>query len=309
VATVFFGDNRESAAFERTIVAPLSKYRISTHRLVDKVMGALTGYDGPFVSRLVFVRTLGKERTVFTIDPDGHGAKGLSPKDHLAVGPAIGPNDEIYYAASVNHGSYRVFRMGDKTPLTLDPPGSVYGLAFSADRKKVAVSIAVGTAVQLFTGASDFTGLRLASKLPLALHPTFSPSGDLAFAGAKKVRQRVYARGKAVSIPGPSASAPDYCRHPDGTKIVYTVGFRRTADVIVAEPRGGEATRITRGSGRNSYPACSPDGRVIAFFSTRASGDGPGLYVMRVDGHHVRKISSMMGDSLRWARIDPDRAR
>ncbi|MCA9638560.1 MAG: PD40 domain-containing protein, partial [Myxococcales bacterium] len=68
--------------------------------------------------------------------------------------------------------------------------------------------------------------------------------------------------------------------------------------------RGRDPVRLTRGRGRNSAPACSPDGRLIAFFSTRKRGDGPGLYLMRVDGRRpAKKIANVVGDSLRWARV------
>ena len=70
-----------------------------------------------------------------------------------------------------------------------------------------------------------------------------------------------------------------------------------------AEQRG----RLTQNQGRNGYPACSPDGRLVAFFSTRTSGEGPGLYVMRLDGGRPKRISTLVGDSLRWDPLPPGR--
>ena len=66
---------------------------------------------------------------------------------------------------------------------------------------------------------------------------------------------------------------------------------------------GGGLARLTQGQGRNNYPACSPDGRLVAFFSTRTSGEGPGLYLMRIDGQRPKRISTLVGDSLSWARL------
>ncbi len=38
----------------------------------------------------------------------------------------------------------------------------------------------------------------------------------------------------------------------------------------------------------------------MAFFSTRTSGEGPGLYIMRLDGGHPKRVSTLLGDTLRW---------
>ena len=305
VAIVFLADDRERPAFERRFSAPLSDFRLTTHRLSDKLIGALTGYDGPFVSRLVFVRTVGGTRRVYAIDPDGHHLEAISPKNHLAVSPTIGPEDEIYWAGSVDRGAYRVYRASSPAPLTITPPGSVYGLTFSWDRSRAAVSIAVGETVTLFVGDAALTDLKPASKLPMALHPAFSDAGQLAYAGSKKDRQRVYVDGKAVSVAGRVAAAPDFCRHPDGTRLVYTTGADDRSEIVVADARGREPTTVMAGRGASRYPACSPDGRLVAFFSTRKGGQGPGLYVMRIDGRRVRKIADVTGDSLRWARLRP----
>ena len=101
-----------------------------------------------------------------------------------------------------------------------------------------------------------------------------------------------------------AASSPTFCRHPEGTRTVFAVGTgKRTEIVALLGERSGGLVRLTNGKGNSSYPACSPDGRLVAFFSTRRTGEGPGLYVMRADGFYAKRISPLMGDSLRWARL------
>jgi TolB protein len=84
---------------------------------------------------------------------------------------------------------------------------------------------------------------------------------------------------------------------------VFAVGVGKDTDLVATGERGGPLTRLTQHQGRNGYPACSPDGRLLAFFSTRTSDDGPGLYVMRLDGGRPNRISPLLGDSLRWAAL------
>ena len=55
--------------------------------------------------------------------------------------------------------------------------------------------------------------------------------------------------------------------------------------------------RLTQDQGSNTYPACSPDGRQVAFFSSRSGG---GLYVSNPLGQNQQKISTATGESLRW---------
>jgi len=91
-----------------------------------------------------------------------------------------------------------------------------------------------------------------------------------------------------------------FCNHPDGVRLVFAAGAGKDTDLVATGENGGALLRLTQSQGRNGYPACSPDGRLIAFFSTRTSNEGPGLYLMRVDGGRPKRISPLLGDSLRW---------
>jgi TolB protein len=53
--------------------------------------------------------------------------------------------------------------------------------------------------------------------------------------------------------------------------------------------------RLTQDQGSNTYPACAPDGRTVAFFSTRG-----GLYTSNNQGMNQQRISTTQGESLRW---------
>jgi TolB protein len=76
-------------------------------------------------------------------------------------------------------------------------------------------------------------------------------------------------------------------------------------DLVMANEKGGGTQRLTQGQGTNTYPACSPDGRLLAFFSTRKSGEGPGLYVLSLKRWTSLRLSSQVGESLRWAPLPP----
>lgn len=302
-AQAFLIQEGDKAVFDKSFTVPAAVLRVEAHRLADLVIGALTGQNGGFASHMIFASGSGSLRRVFTIDADGHDAKAVSPSEAVALAPAFGKNGEIHYSASIKNDLYKLFGP-DGSPIALPVQGSVYGLAFSRDKSQVAVSIGVGDTIKLFSGPS-FAEIKPATSVGMALRPTFTPSGKLAFSGEGKMGQRIYVGDKAITPDGLFASAPVFCNHPDGVRAVFAAGAGLDADLVSTGENGGGLVRLTQNQGRNGYPACSPDGRLVAFFSTRKSNEGPGLYVMRLDGGRPKRISSLMGDSLRWDALPP----
>jgi len=172
------------------------------------------------------------------------------------------------------------------------------GLAFSADRKQMAL-IAMdegASTVYLESGGK----LRTFAQAPLANHPAFGPSGKLAYVAGSTV-QRVYVDGRPVSPPGFMASAPVFCDTPQGLLVFYTVKTRTGSDIVASYPNGQGLHRFTQLQGGKFDPACSPDGRLLAYFSTRSAGKGAGLYIMPIARPWLaRKVAGEVGDSLRW---------
>jgi len=284
--------------FDKRFTIAASDVRVESHRLADQLIGALTGQNGGFASHMTFATGSGKQRRVYCIDADGNNAQPMSPLDRTAIAPAFGKNEELFYAASVNNDEYKIFS-ATGGPFPAPVKGSVYGIAFSKDRAQVAVSIGVGPTIKVFSGA-DLASIKPASDAGMAMHPVFTPSGKLAFSGAGKWGQRVFVDGKPITPDGLWASAPTFCNNPDGVRAVFAVGLGKATDLVATGEKGGGLARLTQNQGHNSYPACSPDGRLIAFFSTRKSNEGPGLYIMRVDGGRPKRVSTLLGDSLRW---------
>lgn len=283
--------------FEKKATAKTAVVREEAHRLADLVIGALTGQNGGFASRMTFTSGVREIRRAYVVDSDGHDAHAVSPTDELAIGAAFGKNEEPHWISSKADGEYTIRTKSG--PVSLPVKGSVYGLAFSRDRSQVAVSIATDDAIKMFLG-SDFASIKPASEVRTALQPTFTPSGKLAFAGAGKFGQRIHVDGKAITPDGLHASSPTFCKHPDGVIAIFAAGAGKTTDLVRTGENGGGLVRLTQGQGSNGYPACSPDGRLVAFFSTRTSGEGPGLYIMRVDGLRPKRVSTLLGTSLRW---------
>jgi dipeptidyl aminopeptidase/acylaminoacyl peptidase len=92
-------------------------------------------------------------------------------------------------------------------------------------------------------------------------------------------------------------SIPGYAISPDERTLVYVVAStdlpraRRTAKLWMAAVDGTNARQITFGDGNESEPSFSPDGKLVAFVSTR---DGSAqIYVLPIGGGEARKVTSI----------------
>lgn len=293
-----------TAVLEKKKTVAASGVRLGAHRMADALIGALTGKDGSFASRMAFIASAEKIRRAYVIDADGNAPKAVSGDAEVPIAPAFGDGEELEYAASKDNAEYRV-RSERGKDVAVPVRGSVYGLTYSRDRKKVALSIGAAAGIKLYSGP-DLLHLSLASGAPFAMEPAFAPDGKLAFVGLGNNGQRVYVGDKAVTPDGAMSMSPTFCNHPDGVRLVFAAGAGQNTDLFSTGEQGGPIVRLTQDQGRNSSPACSPDGRLVAFFSTRKTGEGPGLYVMRADGLRAKRISTLMGDSLTWAALPPE---
>jgi len=84
---------------------------------------------------------------------------------------------------------------------------------------------------------------------------------------------------------------------PDGQWVAYTVSTpslaenRGIARVWLASAATGEARQLTQGPGSDRSPRWSPDGRTLAFISSRQSG--PQIWLLSPAGGEARKLTSI----------------
>jgi TolB protein len=304
----YFLSHGADPVYQKKLVVAPSDVRVTAHRITDALLGALTGRDGGFASHMTYVAPWGRARRVFTMDADGHDLSPRSPEADTAIAPTWGPAGALFYAVSHQYSPFALMRdaAGAVAPITLPPGASVYGVSFDAKTSRMAVAIAEGLGSSIYVGNADGTGLTKVSNTEIATHPVWSPSGKLAWVGGggKQGTQRVYVDGKPASPAGFAASAPAFCDTEDGIRLVFTVSVAGDKqDLVMTNEKGGGIARLTQDQGSNTYPACSSDGRLLAFFSTRKSGKGPGMYVLSLKRWTTQKLSAQLGESLRWAPL------
>jgi TolB protein len=301
----YFLNVGKDPVYKKSIVVPKTDVRVTAHRITDALLGAITGRNGGFASHLAFAGRGARNHVVFTVDADGHNLTAITDPDQTSIAPEWGPAGHLFHGASVNYSPLFVVNHNTGSRLGLPFKTSVYSMAFNRDKTRLAVAVAEGGQSTIYVGNADGSSMARVSNTPLATHPSFSPSGKLAWVGGgENGTQRVYVEGKPVSPAGFPAAAPTFCDTEDGVFLVYSVatgGDRH--DLVMSNERGGGMVRLTQNQGSNTYPACSPDGRLLAYFSVRSKDSG--LFVKSLKSWKEQKLSSRAGESLRWDALPP----
>jgi TolB protein len=267
--------------------------RSAVHQFDNEVVKYFTGTPASFGSRLVFSATTGRgQKGIFGVDSDGQGLGRMQAVSNVALAPAVGPGGGVYYAGGLADGSYQLFKYPGNAQV-MKQPGLVFGVAFGG--AKMAVVVSQNGQSDIWTGSPDGSNLTKSTQGGLNTHPAFGPGGQLAYVSNQGGNPQIYVDGKRVSFRGTYNMAPVWCNDPEGVKILFMGRDGGTWDIFSIDPSGGNMKRLTQDQGSNTYPACSPDGRTVAFFSTRG-----GLYIANTQGQNQQKIASVTGESLRW---------
>jgi TolB protein len=270
--------------------------RTAVHQFDNEVVKWFTGTAASFGSRLVFSATTGRgQKGIYSMDSDGSGIARLTAVSNVALAPAIGPGGAVYYSAGLPDGSYSLFKVGNPAAVLQRAGGLIFGVAFGGG--KMALVISQGGQSDIWVGGADGAGLAKVTSGGLNTHPAFGPGGQLAYVSNSGGNPQIYVDGKRVSWRGTYNMAPVWCNDPEGTKILFMGRDAGTWDIFSVSPSGDAASmkRLTQDQGSNTYPACSPDGRIVAFFSTRG-----GLFTSNPGGMNQQKLAGVTGESLRW---------
>jgi TolB protein len=271
------------------------------HRFVDKVVEAFTGSEGPFAAPLIIVRTDDRKRRAWMFDIDGGEAKALSAADEVASAVAFDPRGHALWAHGKDGRPFEPQGVG--RPAVVLPKGSIYGMAWSHDGKRFAVSVADGSGIELYASESKLDKFAPVSKQPIALSPVWSHNGKLAYVGSKGKGRGIYVGRRRVSPGGTDSSSPTFCEHSEGLQLVWVEHFGKRSRLVVANADGSGHRVLETRSTRVHSPACAPDGRLVAFVVKEGGKTKPGLYVGNLDRWRPRRMADFVGDGLRWSPV------
>lgn len=233
-------------------------WRRIAHIISDEIYKRITGEDGYFDTRIVYIAESGsatnRVKRLAIMDQDAQNHRFLTPPGELVLTPRFSPTAQEITYTSYKGGKPKVYLYNIDTgrqELLGNFPGMTFAPRFAPDGKKVVMSISKN-------GNSDIYELDIRSKQSRQL--TTSSGID---------------------------TAPSYS--PNGSQIVFESDRGGTQQLYVMDSNGGNAKRITFGKGRYANPVWSPRGDLIAF--VKMVGGQFYIGVIRPDGSGERLIT------------------
>lgn len=293
------------SVFERFYRQDPQWLRALGHRVADDVVKAATGRDGIARTRIGFINNQTGHKEVYVMDYDGDGVKRLTDDKSIDLLPRFSPDGRRLAYTGYKDGNPDLFLIDLETgrASTLsDEQGLNIAGGFSPDGTKLLMTLSRGKSPNLYvkdltTGKTD----RLTSHFGADSTPTFSPDArQAAFVSDRSGNPQIY----VLNLENKQArrlTSMNWCDAPAWSPTGEWIAFAGRAnrkdkmDIFLVDITGGQVRQLTHGEGSNEDPSWSPDGRLLAFSSTREGRSQ--IYVMDADGSAPRKIADVPGAS------------
>jgi TolB protein len=287
------------------VTTPKNWRRIG-HLISDAIYKALTGEDGYFDTRIVFVEESGPKnkrvKRLAIMDQDGFNMRRLSDGKDLVLTPRFNPaSQEITYVSYAGNKP-RVYLYNIETQqkeiVGVFSDNSSIAPRFSPDGQQMVLSILQGATSNIFTLDLRSKQLRqLTNTAAIHTAPSFSPDGSqIVFESDRGGAQQLYVMGsdgsnqQRISFGEGRYSTPVWS--PRGDLIAFTKMSGGQFGIGVMKPDGSGERILTEGF-HNEGPTWAPNGRVIMFFrETPGEQGGPKLFSVDVTGYNERAVKT-----------------
>ncbi len=300
---------------EKTYTGPVAEARQLTHRWCNDVVRHFTGEPGFFGSKMTF----SSAKKVFVMDFDGHGAYSLTKNDAINILPSMSPSGREVAFTSYMRGNpdlYVVASGGGGRPRRISKySGMNTGASWSPDGSKIALTLSRdgNPEIYLINAVDGTISKRLTDNRYIDTSPAFSPDGnEIAFVSNREGTPQIFTMNadgsnqRRVSTAGGWNQTPAWSRRKGARVLAYTArdDVSGRFDIITHDLETGKLTRITQNQGNNEEPTWAPNGRVIAFSSSRSSGAG--VYLANADGTGEQHLVYRGGaTSVDWGPMPP----
>ncbi len=280
-----------------------SQWRRIAHKVSDSIYKELTGEDGYFDSRIVYVAESGpktnRTKKLAIMDQDGANTKYLQSGAGLVITPRFSPNSQTITYMSYENVVPQVYVLDIETgrrELLGNFPGMTFAPRFSPRGGKMLLSLMKKGNSDLYV--MDLTSRstnRLTTSPAIDVSGSFSPdSRNIVFNSDRGGSPQLYVMGakggnaKRISFGKGRYSAPVWS--PRGDKIAFVKSHKGKFSIGVMNP-DGSGERILTESYLDESPTWSPNGRVIIFSrESRGQRGGVELYSVDLTGRNLRKV-------------------
>ena len=296
-------------------------WRRVAHIISDKIYQRLTGEEGYFDTRIVYVSETGKKtrriKKLAVMDQDGANVKYLTLGNELVLTPRFSPTNQLVTYLSYFRNFPRVYLLDIETgvqEVVGDFPGMTFAPRFSPDGKKIIMSFAKD-------GNSDIFTMDLATRVvekitdhsSIDTSPSYSPNGKyICFNSDRSGLQQIYvmrsdgSNVKRITFGKGLYGTPVWS--PRGDLIAFTKVHNNRFYIGVMRADGSGERLLTENFYQEA-PSWSPNGRVLIFYrETKSDEEGKGfsakLWSIDLTGYNERLIETETdGSDPSWSSL------
>ena len=271
----------------------------ASNRFMNDVIEYYTKIPGVFGSRIAFVRTRRNplvSKNVYSVEMNGEAPNSVTNNRSLNILPSIGPGGQVLFTSYAKRNPDLWMLAGGNLSRVSKYPGLNLGGVMNPNGSSIAVTLTKDGNSEIYTvDTGGNVKARLTNNNAIDGSPAWNPGGNaLAFVSSRAGGPQVFRMSAAGGGEKRLTTKGNYNQSPDwnpgqgalGNLVAYAGrDASNRYDVFAVDAGNGKVTRLTQNPGRNLDPTWSPDGRMIAFQSSKG-----GIYVANQDGNNQVQI-------------------
>jgi len=297
-------------------------WRRIAHIIADAIYKRITGEEGYFDTRIVYVSETGdmlhRIKRLAIMDQDGANHRYLTDGNALVLTPRFSPSQQqITYMAYYNNRP-RVYLYDINTgrqSVLGDFPGMTFAPRFSPDGRRVIMSLSKNGNSDIYSmdlGSRSIT--RLTNDASINTAPSYAPDGrQIAFESDRSGKQQIYVMdgngGGAHRITFGDGRYANPVWSPRGDLIAFTKMLNGQFYIGVIHP-DGKGERLITSAFHVEGPTWAPNGRVLSYFKElpsgmRNTGRTAKLYTIDLTGFNEQKLPTPLdGSDPAWSPLN-----
>jgi len=296
-------------------------WRRVAHIISDKIYERLTGEEGYFDTRIIYVAESGPKtqryKKLAIMDQDGANVKYLTLGNELVLTPRFSPKNQLVTYLSYFRNLPRVYLLDIETgnqEVVGDFPGMTFAPRFSPDGKKIIMSFAKDGNSDIYTMNLETRVVeKITDHTSIDTSPSYSPDGKyICFNSDRSGLQQIYvmrsdgSNVKRITFGKGLYGTPVWS--PRGDLIAFTKVHKGRFYIGVMRPDGSGERLLTENFYQEA-PSWSPNGRVLIFYrETKSDSQGKGfsakLWSIDLTGYNERLVETETdGSDPSWSSL------
>jgi len=298
-----------------------NNWRRVAHIISDKIYKRLTGEEGYFDTRIIYVSETGlktqRYKKLAIMDQDGANVKYLTLGNELVLTPRFSPKNQLVTYLSYFRNLPRVYLLDIETgvqEVVGDFPGMTFAPRFSPDGKKIIMSFAEDGNSDIYTMNLETRVVeRITDHTSIDTSPSYSPDGKyICFNSDRSGLQQIYvmrsdgSNVKRITFGKGLYGTPVWS--PRGDLIAFTKVHKGKFYIGVMRADGSGERLLTENFYQEA-PSWSPNGRVLIFYretktDTKGEGFSAKLWSIDLTGYNERLIETETdGSDPSWSSL------